>query len=72
MPRKKSIKKAAQSFVAAADEILSFTSRLAPNATASDLSWIHDYAIIRLYREFESLALAVHVRTGGNSTSVAQ
>jgi hypothetical protein len=56
MPRKKSIKSIAKRFQKAADEILEFvdkTSGLKEQYT----EWCSDYAIIRLYREFENLML---------------
>lgn len=56
MPRKKSIKALAKGYVSASDEVVAFF-----NATASlkdeYSQWCADYAIIRLYREFENLML---------------
>ena len=57
MPRKTSIKKSAVDFTKAADEIANFLSILGNGQSAKHISWLHDYAIIRLYREFEALML---------------
>ena len=69
--RKKSAKKAAEWFVERAEEIEAF---LEPS-TLSGLSekhrsWSHDYAIIRLYREFEDLMLSCLVAAINNDPSV--
>jgi hypothetical protein len=69
MARKKSIKTAAKTFATEADAILAFLARISPNATDADLSWVHDYAIIRLYREFESLILDALVGAINNDTT---
>lgn len=54
--RKKSGKKSAQDFVDACDELLAYVAT-ARGLTAKEESWCLDYAIIRLYREFETLML---------------
>ena len=58
--KKKSFKRAAQTFRTNIDEILAFTQRTkaAPGITAMDESWCYDLAIIRVYREFEDLMLS--------------
>lgn len=55
--RKTSLRDAASAFQTTADEIVQFAERLSLNAPKQDSSWIHEYAIIRLYREFEQLML---------------
>lgn len=57
MARKKSIKKSAQAFVTAAMEIDQFLQRTTNGASDEDSSRLHNYAIIWLYREFESFVL---------------
>jgi hypothetical protein len=68
MPRKKSIKGAANQFKAETDKILAF---LTASAGLGDehVSWCHDLAIIRLYRAFESLMLDTLVGALNNDTS---
>ncbi len=68
MPRKKSIKKAAKSFNERADSILVFVSAVPTTMTDDQKSWVYDYAIIRLYREFESLVLEALVGAINNDT----
>ncbi|GAB4356389.1 MAG: hypothetical protein Kow006_23480 [Gammaproteobacteria bacterium] len=73
MPRKKSIKKSATSFIAQATELEAFAGT--DVATLSDMqqSWCHEYAIIKLYREFEQLVLAAIVGAINNdSTTISQ
>lgn len=56
MPKKKSIKMAAQRFIEAADGVLDFFDKT--SGLKEDYhDWCTDYAIIRLYREFENLML---------------
>ena len=71
MPRKKSIRKAARNFQNQVDEIEKFV-RTAEKSLSSDryTSWIYEYAIIRLYREFEVLILNSLVGAINNNTSV--
>ena len=57
MARKKSIKLSAQTFRIRADEIVQFATAMGGYATQGQESWIYDYAVIRLYREFENLML---------------
>jgi len=69
MPKKKSVRIAAESFQEAVEEIRVFISRVAPQASQEHRSWIYDYAIIRLYREFETLMLQALVGAINNDTS---
>lgn len=56
MPRKKSIKKAAKIFTDAAKEVHDFFDKT--SGLKEDYHcWCTDYALIRLYREFETLML---------------
>jgi hypothetical protein len=56
MPKKKSIKLSASRFKDSADEILGFVDKTA-GLKDEYHSWCADYAVIRLYREFETLML---------------
>ena len=56
MPKKKSIKLSANQFKKAANEILNFVEKTG-GLKDEYHSWCVDYAIIRLYREFETLML---------------
>ena len=69
MPRKKSVKKAAQDFATEADALVAFLASASQGQTDEHVSWLHDYAIIRLYREFESLMLSALVGAVNNDTS---
>ncbi|MHB8364852.1 MAG: hypothetical protein ACYDEK_09780 [Vulcanimicrobiaceae bacterium] len=69
MPRKKSIEKSAQDFQAAAGDIVAFASSI-ESESDEHISWVHDYAIIRLYREFESFILDCLVGAINNNTTV--
>lgn len=56
MPKKKSIKLAATRFNEAADNVVDFFSKTS-GLKDEYHNWCTDYAIIRLYREFENLML---------------
>lgn len=70
MPRKKSIRKTAIDFIAKAEELESFVERGISGLTDMQQSWCHDYAVIRLYREFEQMMLHVIVGAINNDSSV--
>ena len=55
--KKKSFKKAAQLFRNNTDEILKFVSKFNTSFDNKDKIWCYDFAIIRLYREFENFML---------------
>lgn len=67
--RKKSVKKAAQYFVKQTDDILKFLSVAEPALTDKYNSWVYDYAVIRLYREFETLVLDALIGALNNDTA---
>jgi cupin superfamily acireductone dioxygenase involved in methionine salvage len=70
MPRKKSLKKSADDFKVSADEILNFLTTVRPSVLSEEyVSWLHNYAIIRLYKAFETLMLDVLVAAINNDTS---
>jgi hypothetical protein len=72
VPKKKSVKLSAQTFKVAADEVRGFLTKLTAGQSKEHVSWLHDYAIIRVYREFESLMLDALVGAINNdSTTVA-
>ena len=56
--RKKSITKAVSDFKNQVDDIIGFVNhKNMAHLSTAHVSWAHDYAIIRLYREFEKLTL---------------
>lgn len=55
--KKKSVKKAARSFRNNVDEILNFVSKFNKSFDNKDKIWCYEFAIIRLYREFEQFML---------------
>lgn len=72
MPRKKSVRRTAQNFKTAADETCAFVSSVSSGQSKEYVSWLYNYAVIRLYRDFESLMLAALVGAINNdSTTVA-
>jgi len=70
MPRKKSVKGSAQDFIASADEVTAFLAAVCPGQTDQRVSWLHNYAIIRLYKQFESLMLDALVGAINNDTAI--
>ncbi len=69
MSRKKSTKRSAQLFEQHVDEIQQFVDARTGGATAEHESWLYEYAVIRLYREFESLVLDALVGAINNDTA---
>jgi hypothetical protein len=70
MPKKKSVKRTAQRFSQKTNQILHFLDSCSPRASDEHVSWLHEYAVIRLYREFERLVLGALVGAINNDTSV--
>ncbi|MCD6327983.1 hypothetical protein J7M28_10590 [bacterium] len=68
MPKKKSVKKAAGSFLEALDDISKFLDSVSSGQSKEHISWLYNYAIIRLYREFERLMLHAIVGAINNDT----
>lgn len=68
VPRKKSIRLAAQWFRTKADELAKFCTNTCQHVSEEQQSWIYDYGIIRLYREFELLVLEGIVGAINNDT----
>lgn len=68
MPRKKSIKGSADWFVQRAAEIDDFLSAVSEGQSAEHVSWLHGYAIIKLYRIFESFILDCLIGAINNDT----
>lgn len=65
--RKKSAKKAAEWFVERVDEIETFLEQdNFSGLSEKHVTWVYDYAIIRLYREFEDLMLSCLVAAINN------
>lgn len=69
VPRKKSIRRAAKRFISYANQISAFLTQTRPYLTQDGASWVHEYAVIRLYREFEALVLGALVGAINNDTS---
>lgn len=72
MPRKKSIKYATTTFNAEVDKILEFLSTVKARQTEEHITWLYNYAVIRLYKEFEGLMLDVLVAAVNNDTSTLE
>lgn len=51
------------------DQILTFVTNVQVGQTDEHISWLYNYAIIRLYKEFEGLMLDVLVAAVNNDTS---
>lgn len=68
MPRKKSVRLAAQNFVAAAQSIEAFLQETA-GLRAESRYWCTEFAVIRLYAEFETLILSAIVGAINNDTT---
>jgi hypothetical protein len=69
MPRKKSVKRSANDFKARADDVAAFATDAKQKFTDQQVSWAYDYAILRLYREFEALMLDALVGAISNDTA---
>ena len=69
MPRKKSIKGSADWFKACADEIEDFLDTVTLGQTDEHVSWLHNYAVIKLYRTFESFMLDCLIGAINNDTA---
>lgn len=57
MARRKSIKKVAREFQANADAVKAYATAASNVFSAQHTTWAYEYAIIRLYRDFEDLIL---------------
>ena len=68
MPKKKSVKKSAEEFRSRADDLSDFLSAVSKGQTDAHVSWLYNYAIIHLYREFERLMLHTLVGAINNNT----
>jgi hypothetical protein len=69
MPRKKSLRLAAQHFKDHCDELIQYLHDVEANFGDEYISWSYDYGIIRLYREFEGLILECLIGAINNDTS---
>ena len=69
MPRKKSVKRSARRFIEQIDEIRRFVEEAKRHFSDRHVSWAYEYAIIRVYREFEALVLDALVGAINNDTS---
>jgi hypothetical protein len=68
MPRKKSIKRSALQFQKNADHLVDYVSEAKKSLNEQHVTWCHEYAIIRLYREFEKLMLEALTGAINNDT----
>jgi hypothetical protein len=69
MPRKKSIKRSVRTFIREVQEIEKFVQCAQKKFKDRYLSWAYEYAIIRLYREFERMMLDALVGAINNDTT---
>lgn len=69
MPRKKSVKLSATDFCNHVDGINAFLATVAVGQSDEHISWLYNYAIIKLYKEFEGLILDALVGAVNNDTS---
>ena len=72
MSRKKSIKLATTEFNKEVDKAISFLEIVSSGQSDEHITWLHNYAIIRLYKEFEGLMLDALVAAVNNDTSTLQ
>jgi hypothetical protein len=71
MPRKKSLRRSAQYFDERAQDLLDYVDSCTA-LSDEHISWCHEYAVIRLYREFEYLMKeAITAAINNNTVSVA-
>ena len=68
MPRKKSIRRSATRFLDQVYFIDAFISSVPRLLSDDHATWVHEYAILRLYREFERLVLECLVGAINNDT----
>ena len=67
--KKKSAKLAAEAFVTNAKEIEQFLEKEArPKLSEKHITWAYEYAVIRLYREFEDMILNCLIAAINNNT----
>ena len=57
MPRKKSVKKSARDFRTATSGVAAFLETVSVGQSDAHISLLHNYAIIKLYRDFEGMIL---------------
>lgn len=69
MPKKKSIKKAAKDFAQQADSLVEYLKKAEQSFNDGHITWCYEYAVIRLYRCFESLMLEGLVGAINNDTA---
>lgn len=72
MARKKSIKLATADFNNEVDKITSFLTTATVGQSDEHISWLYNYAIIRLYKEFEGLMLDALVAAVNNDTATLE
>ena len=68
MANKKKIRLATERFISQSDEILNYVKESESYLGDKNTSWSYEYAVIRLYREFEKLMLEAIVGTINNDT----
>lgn len=70
MPKKKSVKLAVQNFATNLNEITQFLKTVSIGQDAEHISWLHNYAVIRIYKEFESMILSALVGAINNDSTI--
>jgi hypothetical protein len=71
VPRKKSVRKWARTFQSGVDAIMQFISPATlQHLTDAQQSWAHEYAVIRLYQQFELMMLDALTGAINNDTAV--
>jgi hypothetical protein len=70
MPRKKSIRRSARRFSEQVYDIDTYMRTIVPLLSDQHSTWAHEYAIMRLYREFERLVLECLVGAINNDTEI--
>lgn len=68
MPRKKSLQRSASAFRSKADELTQYVMDAEGHLSDIHVTWCYEYAIIRLYREFENLMLEALTGAINNNT----
>lgn len=69
MPRKKSVCASATWFAEKADSLLEYVDEAQSKLGDAHISWCYEYAVIRLYREFENVMLEALTGAINNDTS---
>lgn len=69
MPKKTSVRKAADDFVNKVREVEEYLLTIPKGTSDKHITWAYEYAVIRLYREFEQMMLAALVGSINNDSA---